>query len=215
MNYKGKIIATFFLGAGVFLLLQVILPLAAFQIWEIKNLKSDSLLVSPDQSGKQDVLGISIQNSDDNFPAIISNVTRREAAPYSYFYLSVDRLGLSNIQVVVDSNDLSKTLAHLPGSALPGEKGNVFISGHSMLPQFEKGNKAYFASLTDLQKGDEVKLSAQSGDFVYKVVGLKVVDPKDLSVIAPPDSQHRYVSLMTCVPPGLNTKRLVVLGEEI
>jgi LPXTG-site transpeptidase (sortase) family protein len=215
MNYKGKIIASLFLGAGVFLLLQVILPLASFKIWELKNIKSEALLVSPDQPGNQAVLGVSIQNSDDNFPAIVSNVTRREAAPYSYFYISVPRLKLDNVQVLVDSNDLSKTLAHLPGSALPGEKGNMFISGHSMLPQFDRGNKAYFATLPELQKGDQISISAESGNFTYTVIGVKIVDPKDLSVIAPPDSQHRYISLMTCVPPGLNTKRMVVLGEEI
>jgi LPXTG-site transpeptidase (sortase) family protein len=214
VKYKGKLVATLFLGTGIFLILQVILPLASFKVWEIKNIKSDSLLVSPDRADRQSVLGVSIQ-SEGNFPAIISSLGRRSEAPFSYFYLTVPKLNLKNVQVVVDSNDLSKTLAHLPGSALPGEKGNIFISGHSMLPQFEKGNTAYFASLTELAKGDVIKVSAQSGEFNYQVVGMKVVDPKDLSVIIAPDTQYRYITLMTCVPPGLNTKRLVVLGKAI
>lgn len=215
----GKIIASLFLGAGVFLLLQIILPLISFKVWEAKNIKSDSLLAIPlvasQNSGQEQILGVSIQDMDGSFPAIVSNVTRRDAAAYSYFSLTVSRLGLDNIQVLVDSNELSKGLVHLPGSALPGEKGNVFISGHSRLPQFKVGIKSYFVNLSDLKKDDEIKVTAESGEFTYKVIGIKVVDPKDLSVIFPPDTQHRYITLMTCVPPGLNTKRLVVLGKAI
>ncbi len=212
----GKVISLLFLGVGVFVLLQVILPLLSFQVWERKHLSGQVMLVSPDKSDSTQVLGVSIQNTDGDFPAIISNVTRREAAPFSYFYLTIPRLKISSEQVVVDSNNLAHGPAHLPGSALPGEKGNVFISGHSLLPQFAKGsNKAIFTNLADLKNGDLISLSSESGDFNYKVVGFRVVDPKDLSVIAPPDSQQRYVTLMTCVPPGLNTKRLVVLAKAI
>jgi LPXTG-site transpeptidase (sortase) family protein len=213
---KAKIIPILFLAVGIFLLLQVALPLISFKVWEIKNLKAENMLVSPQNSSETDVLGISIETGDGNFPAIISNVTRREAAPYSFFHLSVPRLGIDSTQVLVDSNELSKGLVHLPGSALPGERGNIFISGHSRLPQFSsKNEKAFFANLTDLKKGDEIKVSAESGQFKFQVIGMKVVDPKDLSVIAPPDTQHRYITLMTCVPPGLNTKRLVVLAKAI
>jgi LPXTG-site transpeptidase (sortase) family protein len=213
---KAKIIPIIFLAVGIFLLLQVALPLISFKVWEIKNLKAENLLVSPQNLSETDILGISIETGDGNFPAIVSNVTRREAATYSFFYLTVPRLGIAETQVLVDSNELSKGLVHLPGSALPGERGNIFISGHSRLPQFSgKDQKAFFANLTDLKKGDEIQLSAESGQFKFQVIGMKVVDPKDLSVITPPDTQHRYITLMTCVPPGLNTKRLVVLGRAL
>ena len=66
----------------------------------------------------------------------------------------------------------------------------------------------------DVEKGDLIKVSA-GGEFTYKVLGIRVVDPKDTSVTLPPDGVGRYISLMTCVPPGLNTKRLVVLGKMI
>jgi LPXTG-site transpeptidase (sortase) family protein len=39
------------------------------------------------------------------------------------------------------------------------------------------------------------------------------VDPKDVSVINPPDGSGRYLTLMTCVPPGFNAKRLIVLAK--
>ena len=34
-------------------------------------------------------------------------------------------------------------------------------------------------------------------------------------VLNPPDNKGRYITLMTCYPPGLNFKRLIVLGKMI
>jgi len=94
---------------------------------------NNQILISPQKSDEQ-VLGISVQNKD-NFPAFVSNLTRETRPNYSQFQISIPRLNIENSPVYVDSNDLSKGLAQLPGSALPGEKGNVFISGHSANPK--------------------------------------------------------------------------------
>ncbi len=210
-----KIIPLLFLSLGIFLLLQVILPLAAYKIWETQNLKAESLLMNS-QGGKQ-ILGISIKN-EDSFPLLISEFRRDRPAPYSQFLMSIPSLKIDQAKVLVDTNNLNGGgLSHLPGSALPGEKGNIFISGHSALPQVFKGEKNYgsiFANLNQLKDGDGINISA-GADFKYQVIGLRVVDPKDLSVIVPPDSQGRYLTLMTCVPPGLNVKRLIVLAKLI
>lgn len=211
----GKIIPALFLLAGIFVLAQIALPLISFKLWEYTNISKDSVLVSP-VSESSKVLGVSIQNTGDNFPAFISS-SKRDFIPYSQFLISVPKLYIGEAKVFVDSNDLSGGLAHLPGAALPGEKGNVFISGHSAIPIAYNGNKNYgaiFANLQKLEKGDLIKVSA-GGEFTYKVLGIRVVDPKDVSVIPPPDGVGRYISLMTCVPPGLNTKRLVVIGKMI
>jgi LPXTG-site transpeptidase (sortase) family protein len=83
-----------------------------------------------------------------------------------------------------------------------------------MLPNFApKGSKAFFAKLPEVKKGDDIIVDALGQRYNYKVVELKIVDPKDISVIYPPDSNGRYISLMTCVPPGFNTKRLVVVAK--
>ena len=58
-------------------------------------------------------------------------------------------------------------------------------------------------------------INAGGTNFKYKVIELKIVSPNDLSVIYPVDNLGRYISLMTCVPPGINTKRLVVTGKMI
>lgn len=209
-----KLIPLLFLGVGVFLLVQVGLPIISYKLWEVKFINSESILASPQKGSNSSVLGVSIENSE-NFPVLISNLSRKLKPNFDHFFISIPSINLKTT-VNVDSNDLSSGLIQLPGSALPGEKGNLFISGHSALPQFAKaGAQVFFAHLPEVKKGDSVRVTAEGVDYNYEVVGLKIVDPKDVSIIYPPDTQGRYISLMTCVPPGLNTKRLVVIGKII
>lgn len=207
-----KLISVGFLLIGVFILIQIILPVISFQIWALGQSYQNQILISPKNSGQ--VLGISVQRKD-SFPAFISSLKRQTLPNYEKFTLSISKLKIEKMDVWVDSNDLSKGLVHLPGSVLPGEKGNVFISGHSALPPFSALKSAPFAKLSDLKRGEQIIVETPGSKFVYEVIGFKIVDPTDLSVIGAPEEQGRYISLMTCVPPGLNLKRLVVLGKMI
>lgn len=215
MITASKFLSLGFLFVGIFILIQVILPLASFELWQFGQKYSEQILISPQPSQNREILGISIKNQN-NFPSIMSSLKRETISPYKEFSLSIPAIRIDNLAVGVDSNDLSKGLIHLPGSALPGEKGNVFISGHSALSQFFPGLlSAPFARLVDVKKDMQITLLANGTKFIYKVVEIKIVDPSDLSIISPPDLMGRYISLMTCVPPGLNLKRLVVLGKMI
>lgn len=207
-----KILPLTFIFAGVFFLMQVILPIVSFKIWEVGQTIDNNILISPQTENEGEVLGISISNSN-NFSAFISQRQRDFKPNYSKFDITIPRLKVEDTEVFLDSNDLQLGLVHLPGSTLPGERGNVFISGHSAGSAFFSFKKVYFSKLADLKKNDEIIINAGGSKFVYRVIGLKVVDPKDLSVINPLDEQGRYITLMTCVPPGLNLKRLVVLGK--
>lgn len=208
-----KTVPLIFLGIGVFILVQVAMPLLAFKAWELTSFSSDALLLDPSPQSQIRVLGVSVKNVG-NFPAIISE-KRREYLPFKEFSLSIADIGLESARVVVDSNEFEKNLAHLPGSALPGERGNIFVTGHSSLTQFFKeGNyKAVFAKLPEVKKGNTIKLEALGQHFDYVVEGIRIIDPKEVGVINPPDSVGRYLTLMTCVPPGFNTKRLVVIAK--
>lgn len=210
----GKFISLALFSIGIFLLVQVILPIVSFQLWEIRQNQTDELLISPKKGKDAQILGVSIQNRD-NFPAIVSTLSRETKAPYVEFSIAVPALKIEKEKVWVDSNDLAKGLSHLPGSALPGEKGNVFISGHSASNPLLGFRTAIFSKLQDLKKGDKIIVEANNTEYVYQISGLKVVDPADLSVILPPDPINRFVTLMTCVPPGLNFKRLIVLGKML
>ncbi|KKQ08614.1 MAG: Sortase (Surface protein transpeptidase) [Candidatus Daviesbacteria bacterium GW2011_GWA1_36_8] len=194
------------------------MPYLAFKSWEIIAFDNDSLLVDPNPRGvRQAVLGVSEQEfsiqSIGNFPAFVSKRTIL-APEYREFFLSIPKLKLEKIKVLTNSNDFSETLAQLPGTAMPGEKGNLFITGHSSLPiNLDRKLVPFFKDLPNIKSGDEIILEAGNQKFIYTVMGLKIVDPKDISVIEPPEGLGRYLTLMTCVPPGFNTKRLIVLSK--
>ncbi len=211
-----KIISLISLGLGIFLLIQVGMPILSFKLWEITSYNENVALISPNPESSS-IQGVSVETVENNFPAFISKNQRTTPAAFSEFSLSIPSIKIENASVVVDINSFEENLAHLPGSALPGEKGNIFITGHSSLPQFFKpGNyKAIFANLPNVKKGEKILIQYGGQKFEYIVQGLKVVDPKELWVINPPDNEGRYLSLMTCVPPGLTLKRLIVLAKLI
>lgn len=202
------------LGVGVFLLMQLLAPVIIFEKWKERNIDKSSILISPNADSNQSVLGVSIQEIN-NFPAFITQSKNSTLFPYREFKISIPKIRINNLSVKVASNDFEETPAHLPGTALPGEVGNVFITGHSSLPQFSdlKKTKAWFEVVPNIKKGDEVIVTAGSQEFKYIVEGLRIVDPKEVWVINPPDQTGRYLTLMTCVPPGFNTKRLIVLSK--
>lgn len=193
--------------------MQVLLPFLEFKSWELFAFDQETTLANP-LAGEGNTLasGISIQDFED-FPAFVSNYTSPANLPYKEFKLTIPKLKLESIVTKVWSNNFDETLAQLPGSALPGEKGNVFVTGHSSLPQPMGSKHAWFVNLPNIKKGDNVYINAAGQRFEYIVEGLKIVDPKDTTVLNPPDGRGRYLTLMTCVPPGFNTKRLVVLAK--
>lgn len=133
------------------------------------------------------------------------------------FQIIIPKLKIKDAIVKVDSLDFYTSLAHFPGSALPGEVGNSFITGHSALPQFARPDnyQTIFSKLSDLEVGDDVHVEMAGQTFHYSVQYAKVVDPRDLSVLAPISQNGRNLTLMTCVPPGTSTKRLVVITSLI
>lgn len=209
-----KGLSLLFLGIGVFVLMQVVMPFLSFKVWEIFAFESLQGLKDPAAVSTNGNLSpdFSIETID-NFPVIMAK-NKNLTPPYLSFQISVPKIGLDAVNTLVYSSHFDESLAHLPGSALPGEKGNAFITGHSMLPNLAlKESKAFFAKLPEVKKGDEIIVDALGQRYVYKVTELKIVEPNDISAIMPPDSTGRYISLMTCVPPGFNTKRLVVVAK--
>lgn len=133
------------------------------------------------------------------------------------FIVSIPKIGLENAQVIANSVIFEQNLGHLPGTAFPGEVGNMFITGHSSLPQFysPKNYKTIFSYLPKLDILDEIQVVANKRTYTYSVEKTFVTDPENISVIDPPDPFGKYLTLMTCVPPGMNTKRLIVLARLV
>ena len=113
-------------------------------------------------------------------------------------------------------NALNEGVVHYPGTAVPGQKGNVVIVGHSSNNIFNPGKyKFAFVLLNRMQEGDTFILNHNSQRYVYKVYKKEVVKPNDVQVMAPQPDKESVATLITCDPPGTDVNRLVVFGEQI
>jgi len=108
---------------------------------------------------------------------------------------------------------LQNGIIQMDGTALPGENGNVFITGHSSNYAWAKGSyNAIFALLNNLVVGDSVVLKYQDKYFVYSVREKKIVSADDISVMDKTDKP--ILSLMTCWPVGTAYKRLIIIADQ-
>lgn len=112
-------------------------------------------------------------------------------------------------------NALKYGVVHYPGTAKPGDMGNVFLTGHSSnLPWVESNYNAVFALLPRLHVGDEYSVFYGESLHHYRVTEKFEVSPKDVSVLAQPTDQ-RTSTLMTCTPVGTTLRRLIIRAIEI
>ncbi len=100
---------------------------------------------------------------------------------------------------------LKKGAGHHRGTANPGERGNVYISGHNDI--FGQ----IFRRLEDLDLGDEIILYAGTTPYRYIVREKRIVEPTDVSVMYP--TTEPILSLQTCYPYLVDTHRLVVIAR--
>jgi len=109
---------------------------------------------------------------------------------------------------------LERGVAHYETTAMPGQIGNIFISGHSSYYVWAPGDyKDVFALLDKLEGGDKIYITYQGIVYTYEVSDRIVVAPDNLEVLS--QGNEKTLSLMTCVPIGTNLKRLVVTAKEI
>ena len=122
--------------------------------------------------------------------------------------IEIPRLRLSAVVVEgIGKTTLRRAVGHIPGTALPGQPGNVGISGH---------RDTFFRPLKDLEIKDEIQFSTVNGDFRYVVESLTVVDPNNVGVLAP--TSENQLTLVTCYPffyIGAAPKRFVVRAWQI
>ena len=100
-----------------------------------------------------------------------------------------------------------------PGTARPGEKGNVFITGHSSYYLWAPGAyKDVFALLPNVEVGDTVTVYYNQRQFVYEIQEKKTVKPTEVDVLR--QGEDKRLTLMTCVPVGTNLNRLILVAKE-
>jgi sortase A len=91
---------------------------------------------------------------------------------------------------------------HWPGSANPGQIGNVVIAGH------RTSHHADFLDIDQLVPGDEVILSNIGGRYTYKVTGTEIITPDQIRIID--QTPARTATLFACHPKHSTRERIVV-----
>jgi LPXTG-site transpeptidase (sortase) family protein len=140
--------------------------------------------------------------------------------------LSIDSIGIDSIRVTANVESqkeevyneyLKHGLAHFKGTPLPGDGGNSFIYGHSAIQSFFSNHsnlaETIFTRLEEIEVGDSIEIEKDGKILKYKAKQKKIVEPDDFSILGNQDEKET-LTLMTCWPLGLGSKRLIVLAER-
>lgn len=127
------------------------------------------------------------------------------------YVLSIPKLGIDHAVVRNDHTDLKQSLIQYAGTAMPGDLGNTVIFGHSVLPQFfnPQNYLTIFSTLHTLDPGDLIEISEGGATYEYKISQMYEAGPDDLSPLAQVYN-GRYLTLITCTPPGTYIRRLII-----
>ena len=118
------------------------------------------------------------------------------------------RIAIPSVGVDAELHDgirlttLDRGPGHWPGTAMPGQIGNVVVAGH------RTSHGAEFRHLDALAPGDEVIFTTDTGVHTYLVTGTQVVTPDALWITDPTDTPT--ATLFACHPLGSTAQRIVV-----
>lgn len=109
---------------------------------------------------------------------------------------------------------LQSGVVHYPNTATPGQAGNVVIFGHSSGQWWAPGHyKFVFTLLDKLKLNDKIFVDYQGVRYIYKVYGISIVQPSDLSVLN--QNSDYNLTLITCTPVGTSARRLIIRARQI
>ena len=122
--------------------------------------------------------------------------------------LDIPNLNLS-VPVYASASDLDmdRGAGWIPGTARPGETGNIGIAGH---------RDGYFRVLKDAAVGDTLRLRTPAGLERYVVDEILIVDPVDIEVLDPTDQQ--MLTIVTCYPfyfVGSAPQRYIIRARQV
>ncbi|MGH9347584.1 MAG: class D sortase [Vicinamibacterales bacterium] len=104
--------------------------------------------------------------------------------------IEIPRLRVSAIiKAGTDARTLQLAVGHIPGTAFPGEGGNVGLAGH---------RDTFFRRLRDIRPDDEIRVAMPDRTFRYRVERTNVVEPRDVWVLDP--TAYPALTLVTCYP---------------
>lgn len=161
-------------------------------------------------------------SNDTEITAIDPTIT---AAPTAEPKLIIPKLNVdvpAHFNIANDTATIDNAMNHgvaqfkIPGAdALPGQVGNLVISGHSAGDIYSNNQyKFIFSGLERLQDNDLIYVNYNSVRYTYKVTKKQTVEPTDVAALVYPTSKP-ILTLITCTPLGSDRYRLLVTAEQV
>jgi sortase A len=222
---KKKIVSYVFLAIGFFLFLSAVMPILRFQVeYSSKFKQTINPLSNKFYNNNGSILGnmstdytqLSNWFVDEGSDISANGSDILKSGSLTSYKLSIPSLKVNDAVVEVGSMDLKKSLIQYPQTALPGQLGNAVIFGHSVLPQFfnPKSYLTIFSTLYRLKQGDDIVINFDGIEYKYRIEEMYEVVPTDLSVLEQ-RFDGKYLTLITCSPPGTYLRRLVVKAKIV
>lgn len=106
--------------------------------------------------------------------------------------IEIPRLGVrAIIRKGADEDTLDRAVGLVPGTASPGETGNVVLAAH---------RDTFFRPLRHIKVADRIRLVVPPNEYVYEVDSTRVVAPEETSVLRSRGTEE--LTLVTCYPFG-------------
>jgi sortase A len=122
--------------------------------------------------------------------------------------IDVPRLHISAMVAEGTSSQILRVaVGHIPGTAVPGQAGNVALAAH---------RDTFFRRLGELKSGDLIRVTVPGGQYLYRVKFTDVVRPNETWVVEP--STGQLLTLVTCYPfhyVGPAPERFVVRARRL
>lgn len=122
--------------------------------------------------------------------------------------IEIPKLGLSvPLNQGISLTTIDRGPSHWPGTAMPGQVGNVVVAGHRVT------RTRPFRNIDQLVAGDEIIFTVEGVRSVYVVNGDEIVTPDAMRIVDPTPTPT--ATLFACHPPGSARYRYVVTADLV
>lgn len=235
LRFSSLVVPTIFIISGLSILFTQLKPYAVHFVEAKLAKKYDQEIISlvPESYDNMRLEYIS-DPGNKYFSTFLGNLGQTDPISPNYsgkFYLTIEKAKIYDAPVTanIESSDpniyskaLNYGLAHFKGTRIPcidieqKPYGNSFIYGHSAAGDYAEKHPwditTAFTNLFKLNIGDEIKIKIEDKECSYTVTKIKEIDPEDSSVLN--DKPNLTLTLMTCSPPGLDSKRLIIVANQ-
>ncbi len=190
----SSIIVALFITGALILVIYLFLGQEIGEIFSLVN--KVSITINENKAQEQTTIGET--NKLKNYPEYGTK----------YATIEIDKIGVNLPVYFGDTLEvLKKGVGHSSGSYFPGEGGSIVYMGHN--------SKNTFRRFSELQIGNEIKVTTTYGEYTYKIYDMKLIKETDLDKL-PIQDEKEILMVYTCYPfnnIGYTTQRYVVYAE--